>query len=194
MVASARVAHISTRGREYGTEFKRSSLVLNMETVRRRKRDIVDSFRTGGENRLKNTEGLDLIMGEAKFTSPKELEIKRNGDSSTTEKLTADTFFINAGCSPAPLTVKNADKIPYLTSTTIMELDVVPKHLVVIGGGYVGVEFAQMFRRFGAKVSIVQRSAKILPNEDPDVSDEMASILTSASTWQGTGSVLILTR
>ena len=180
MVASGRVAHLATRGREYGTEFKRSTLAVNMETVRKRKRDIVDSFRTGGENRVKNTEGLDLIMGKAKFTSPTEIEVTPN-DSSSTQSMTADKFFINAGCSPATLKVKNSEKIPYLNSTSIMELDTVPKHLAVVGGGYVGVEFAQMFRRFGAKVSIIQRGPRILPNEDPDVSEEMASILTSAN-------------
>ena len=180
MVASARVAHLESRGREYGAEFKTSTMSVNMETVRKRKRDIVDSFRTGNENRMKNTKGLDLIMGKAKFVSPNEIEVTMN-DSSSTQKLTADKYFINAGCSPAPLTVKNADKIPYLNSTSIMELDVVPKHLVVIGGGYVGVEFAQMFRRFGAKVSIIQRGPRILPNEDPDISQEMSSILESAN-------------
>jgi pyruvate/2-oxoglutarate dehydrogenase complex dihydrolipoamide dehydrogenase (E3) component len=180
MVASARVAHLATRGRDYGTEFKRSSLALNMETVRKRKRDIVDSFRSGGENRIKGTEGLDLIMGHAKFTSPHDIEVSLK-DSETKQNLTADKIFINAGCSPAPLTVEHADKVPYLNSTTIMELDTVPKHLIVVGGGYVGVEFAQMFRRFGARVSILQRGSRILPNEDPDVSEEMKSILESAN-------------
>ena len=180
MVASGRVAHLATRGREYGTEFKRSSLMLNMETVRKRKRDIVDSFRSGGENRIKSTEGLDLIMGKAKFNSEKEIEVTLNGSSST-QTMTADKYFINAGCAPAPLKIKNAEKIAYLNSTSVMELDTVPKHLAVIGGGYVGVEFAQMFRRFGAKVSIIQRGSRLLPNEDPDVSEEMTSILTSAN-------------
>jgi pyruvate/2-oxoglutarate dehydrogenase complex dihydrolipoamide dehydrogenase (E3) component len=180
MVASARVAHLATRGRDYGTEFKRSSLVLNMETVRKRKREIVESFRTGGENRLKSADGLDLIMGKAKFTGPKELSITHN-DSSPTSTLTADLIIINAGCSPAPLTAKNAHAIPYLTSTTIMELDKVPTHLGIIGGGYIGVEFAQMFRRFGAKVSIIQRGSRVLANEDEDVSEEMTYILRSAN-------------
>jgi pyruvate/2-oxoglutarate dehydrogenase complex dihydrolipoamide dehydrogenase (E3) component len=180
MVASARVAHLATRARDYGTEFKRSSLVLNMETVRKRKRNIVESFRTGGEKRLTSTNGLDLIMGKAKFTGPKEISITTN-DSSPTSTLTADLIIINAGCSPAPLSAKNANSIPYLTSTTIMELDKVPTHLCIIGGGYIGVEFAQIFRRFGAKVTIIQRASRILVNEDEDVSEEMASILTSAN-------------
>lgn len=180
MVASGRVAHLATRGSEYGTEFKRSTLMLNMETVRKRKRDIVDSFRSGGENRIKSTEGLDLILGKAKFTSEKEIEVTLNGSSST-QIMTADKYFINAGCAPTPLKIKNAEKVAYLNSTSVMELDNVPKHLAVIGGGYVGVEFAQMFRRFGAKVSIIQRGPRLLPNEDPDVSEEMSSILTSTN-------------
>ena len=177
MVASARVAYLTMRAPEYGTQFKKSSLVMNMETVRKRKRDIVDSFRTGGENRIKSTENLDLILGTAKFVGKREVEV-RIKESNETKKLTADKVFINAGCRPSVLTAKNADKVKYLNSTSIMELDAVPKHLVVIGGGYVGVEFAQMFRRFGARVSIVQRGPRLLPKEDEDMSEEVCKILS----------------
>ena len=177
MVASARVAYLTMRAPEYGTQYKKSSLVMNMETVRKRKRDIVDSFRTGGENRIKSTENLDLIMGKASFTGSKELAIKVN-NTNESKTLTADKIFINAGCYPSPLTCKNAEKITYLNSTSIMELDQLPKHLVVIGGGYVGVEFAHMFRRFGARVSIVQRGDRLLPREDPDISTEVQKILS----------------
>ena len=180
MVASAKVANSACRAVEYGVEFKRSSLVLNMATVRKRKRDIVDSFRTGGENRMKGVNNLDLYMGKAKFMSSTEIEVQLKEDNEI-QRMTADKFFINAGCAPAPLTCKNADKVKYLNSTTIMELDTVPKHLVVIGGGYIGVEFAQMFRRFGSKVSIVQRGPRLLANEDVDVSEEVQSILSKAN-------------
>ena len=179
MVASARVAHLTSRAPDYGTQYKRSSLVIHMETIRKRKRDIVDSFRTGGENRIKSTENLDLIMGKASFAGPKELSVQVN-NSNETKSLTADKIFINAGCFPSPLTAKNAEKVKYLNSTSVMELDQVPKHLVIIGGGYVGVEFAQIFRRFGAKVSIIQRGDRILPREDPDISAEVQKILSDS--------------
>lgn len=179
MVASARLAYEAVRAPDYGVQFKRNTLVLNVETVRKRKRDIVTSFRTGGENRLKGTEGLELLMGKAKFISPTELEVTMNEDGEV-RKLTADKFFVNAGCYPTPLKCKNADKVKYLNSTTIMELDSVPKHLMVIGGGYVGIEFAQMFKRFGSKVSIIQRGPRLLPREDPDVSQEVHKILSDA--------------
>ncbi|KAK6379508.1 hypothetical protein LTS17_006426 [Exophiala oligosperma] len=178
MVASALVAHAAYRAPSYGVQFKKSSLTVNMETVRKRKRDIVDSFRGGSENRLKNTANLDLIMGQAKFTGPKTIEVSVN-DSGMKETLEADHIFINAGCSPAPLKARNAETITgnLLNSTTIMELGEVPRHLVVIGGGAVGLEFAQMMKRFGARVSLIQRNNQLLPREDDDVSEEVRKIL-----------------
>ncbi|KAL6242924.1 hypothetical protein RBB50_010024 [Rhinocladiella similis] len=178
MVASALVAHAACRAASYGIRFKKSSLTVNMETVRQRKRDIVDSFRGGSENRLKNTANLDLIMGVARFTGPKTVEVTVN-DSGMKEILEADRIFINAGCSPAPLKVKNAETVTgnLLNSTTIMELAEVPRHLVIIGGGPIGLEFAQMMKRFGAKVSLIQRNKQLLPQEDEDVSEEVRKIL-----------------
>ena len=177
MVASAMVAHLACRAASYGVQFKKSSLILNMETVRKRKRDIVDSFRTGSENRIKNTPNLELILGTARFTGPKAVEVTVN-ESGMKETLDADQIFINAGCAPAPLKVKNADTITgnLLDSTTIMELGEVPRHLVIIGGGAIGVEFAQMMKRFGARVSLVQHGMQLLPREDPDVSEEVRKI------------------
>jgi pyruvate/2-oxoglutarate dehydrogenase complex dihydrolipoamide dehydrogenase (E3) component len=177
MVASARIAHLTCRAQSYGVQFKKSSLIMNIETVRKRKRDIVDSFRGGGENRIKSTQGLDLIMGKAKFTGPKTIEVAVNG-SNEKRILTADEIFLNTGCSPAKLDTKNADTVPgILNSTTVMELGEVPRHIVVVGGGYVGIEFGQMLKRFGAKVSIVQRADRLLPREDPDVSEAIKQIL-----------------
>lgn len=181
MIASARVARVTCRAHTYGVQFKKSSLIFNVETVRKRKRDIVESFRSGGENRMKNTKGLDLIMGTASFTGPETIEVKLSDPSQGQESLvlTADQIFINTGCSPSKLDVKNIENVAgLLDSTSVMELDEVPRHVVVVGGGYVGIEFAQMLKRFGAKVSIVQRAPKLLPREDPDVSDEVKKILT----------------
>lgn len=180
MVASARIAHLACRAQSYGVQFKRSTLTLNMETVRKRKRDIVDSFRTGGETRIKNTENLDLIMGKAKFTGPKTIEVVMNKGSEK-HSITADQIFINAGCSPSPLKVKNADKTQgLLDSTSVMELGEVPRHIVIIGGGAIGCEFAQMMKRFGSKVSLIQQGPRLLPREDADVSEEVKKIFVDA--------------
>ena len=173
MVASARVAYLARRGADYGVHT--GPISIDMLKVRQRKRDIVNSFRTGSENRIKSTEGVDLLMGEAHFTGPKELEVRLN--SGEVQQLSADTIFINAGDRPADLPLEGLDSIPVLNSTTIMELDTVPEHLLIIGGGYVGLEFGQMFRRFGSGVTVVQRGAYLLAREDPDVAEEVAKIL-----------------
>jgi pyruvate/2-oxoglutarate dehydrogenase complex dihydrolipoamide dehydrogenase (E3) component len=180
MVASALVAHMACRAPNFGVQFKKSSLTLNMETVRKRKRDIVDSFRGGSENRIKNTPNLELVYGRARFVGAKTVEVSLKSETGgmMKETLDADQIFINAGCAPAALKVKNADTITgnLLDSTTIMELGEVPRHLVIIGGGAIGVEFAQMFRRFGARVSLVQHGSHLLPREDADVSEEVRKI------------------
>jgi pyruvate/2-oxoglutarate dehydrogenase complex dihydrolipoamide dehydrogenase (E3) component len=175
MVASARVAYLASRGKDYGVEMD-SPFKMNMETVRKRKRDIVNSFRGGSEGRLKTQQNLDLFMGKAKFVGKKDIEVIMNG-SGERKTITGETIFINAGCRPAPLKIPGADQIDVLDSTTIMELDSVPSHLVVIGGGYVGIEFAQMFHRFGSAVTVVQRSGQLLGREDSDIAEAVKSIL-----------------
>ncbi|OAG43261.1 hypothetical protein AYO21_02547 [Fonsecaea monophora] len=182
MVASARIAHLACRAQSYGVQFKRSSLVLNMETVRKRKRDMVDSFRGGSEARIRQTDNLDLIlMGKARFTGPKQLQVVVADDEANPLTLTGDQIFINAGCSPAPLRAKNADKTEgLLNSTTIMELAEVPRHLVIVGGGAIGCEFAQMMKRFGARVSLIQHHPQLLPREDADVAEEIKNIFVGA--------------
>src|SRR6266571_4153039 len=114
-------------------------------------------------------------MGEAHFTGPKTLEV-RLADGET-RQLTAETIFINAGARPSKPTLRGLDTVPILDSTSIMELDIVPEHLLVLGGGYVGLEFGQMFRRFGSQVTIIQRGPRLLAREDDDVADQVANIL-----------------
>jgi pyruvate/2-oxoglutarate dehydrogenase complex dihydrolipoamide dehydrogenase (E3) component len=143
--------------------------------VRRRKQKIVDSFREGSEQRTEDTEGLDLIPGEASFTGPKTLEVRTNGGE--TLELTADNIFVNAGARPANPPIEGLDTVPALNSTSIMELGELPEHLLVLGGSYVGLEFAQMFRRFGSKVTVVQRSGQLMGREDPDIAEAVAEIL-----------------
>ena len=173
MVASAKVAYLARRGADYGV--LNGSISMDILKVRQRKRDIVDSFRSGSQRRIEQTEGVDLLMGAASFTGEKSLEVRLN--SGETLQLTADLFFINSGCRPASPSIEGADQVEKLDSTSIMELDTVPEHLLVLGGGYVGLEFGQMFRRFGSSVTIVQRGKQLLGQEDADVAEEVANIL-----------------
>lgn len=173
MVASARVAYLAGRAADYGVGVSKPEIDLGK--VRQRKRDIVESFRSGSQQRIESTEGVDLIMGEARFIGPKAIQVQQLDGS--LRSLEADFFFINAGNRPAPPRLANPDGIEILTSTSIMELDSVPRHLIVLGGGYVGVEFGQMFRRFGSEVTIVQRGDQLLGREDPDVAEAVLSIL-----------------
>jgi pyruvate/2-oxoglutarate dehydrogenase complex dihydrolipoamide dehydrogenase (E3) component len=173
MVASAKVAYLDRRSADYGV--KNGPVSVDMAAVRQRKRDIVNDFRNGGERRIQDTEGLDLVKGEASFIGPEELEVRLNDGDGL--RLTAGNIFIDVGARPANPPVEGLDSIPTLNSTTIMELDEVPEHLLVLGGGYVGLEFAQMFRRFGSEVTVVQRDRQLLTREDADVAEAVAEIL-----------------
>lgn len=172
MVAGARVAHVVSRAAQYGVQVQAGS--VDMRTVRRRKREIVASFRSGSESRIEDAEHLQLIRGEASFAGAHELHVR--GSNGTTE-ITADQIFINTGTRPNVPPIDGIREVPFLTNETIMELDVVPEHLIAIGGGYIGVEFGQMFRRFGSRVTILQRNSRLLPREDDDVTDEVLAIL-----------------
>jgi pyruvate/2-oxoglutarate dehydrogenase complex dihydrolipoamide dehydrogenase (E3) component len=172
MVASARVAYFDRRSADYGVSD--GQVTVDMVSVRQRKRDIVDSFRTGGEKRLHDA-GVEVIMGEARFAGRKDLEVRLN--SGETVRLSANNIFINVGARPATPPVEGLDSVPTLNSTTIMELDEVPEHLLVLGGSYVGLEFAQMFRRFGSEVTVVQRGKRLMSREDADVAEAVAEIL-----------------
>jgi pyruvate/2-oxoglutarate dehydrogenase complex dihydrolipoamide dehydrogenase (E3) component len=173
MVASGRVAYLARRGADYGVQT--GPVTIDMTKVRQRKRDIVDSFRNSGQRRIETTEGVDLLRGEASFTGPKTLEVRLNNGE--TRQLTADTIFINAGARPAKPSITGVEAVATLNSTSIMELDEVPQHLLVVGGGYIGLEFGQLFRRFGSQVTVIQRGAGLLAREDPDVAEEVAKIM-----------------
>jgi pyruvate/2-oxoglutarate dehydrogenase complex dihydrolipoamide dehydrogenase (E3) component len=173
MVASARVAYLARRGADYGV--RTGPVGLDLTKVRQRKRDIVASFRGGLERRLKQTDGLVLLAGEATFTAPKSLDVRLN--TADQVALTADLIFINTGARPARPPLTGLDDVPALNSTTIMELESVPEHLLVLGGGYIGLEFSQMFRRFGSRVTLVQRSGQLLGREDRDVAEAVTAIL-----------------
>jgi pyruvate/2-oxoglutarate dehydrogenase complex dihydrolipoamide dehydrogenase (E3) component len=173
MIASARAAYVDRRSADYGIH--NGSVTVEMTEVRQRKRDIVDKFRDGVRQIIESTKGLDLLLGEARFTGLKELQVDLNDGE--TVGLSADNIFINVGARPLDPPIEGLDSVATLDSTSIMELDEVPDHLLVLGGGYVGLEFAQMFRRFGSEVTIVQRGEQLLAREDEDVAEAVAEIL-----------------
>ncbi len=168
MVASARVAYLARRGADYGVQT--GPVSVDLSRVRERKRAIVKSFRAGSLTRLEAATGLDLICAEARFTGPRQVAVDGR-------VLEAEHVFVNTGCRPAAPDIPGLDRVPSLDSTSVMELDQVPEHLLVLGGGYIGLEFGQMFRRFGSRVTIVQRGAQLLPAEDPDVAGAVLDIL-----------------
>jgi pyruvate/2-oxoglutarate dehydrogenase complex dihydrolipoamide dehydrogenase (E3) component len=173
MVASARVAYLARRGADYGVQT--GPVALDLTKVRQRKRDIVASFRGGLERRLKQTDGLVLLAGEASFTAPKSLDVRFNSGDQVA--LSADLIFIDTGARPTRPSLTGLDDVPALNSNTITELESVPEHLLVLGGGYIGLEFSQMFRRFGSRVTLVQRSSQLLGREDRDVAEAVTGIL-----------------
>ena len=173
MVASARVAYLARRGADYGVQT--GPIAIDMRKVRARKQAIVDDFRSGGERGIAAAEGLELIRGVASFSGPHQISVALS--AGRTRTLTADLIVLNTGCRPSIPPIAGLYGVPYLTSTSIMELDAVPEHLIVLGAGYVGVEFGQMFRRFGSQVTMLQRGQKLLAREDNDVSDEVVKIL-----------------
>ncbi|MEJ2711396.1 MAG: mercuric reductase [Anaerolineales bacterium] len=180
MVASARAAYLARRSEDFGVHS--GEISVDMVKVRQRKRDIVESFRASNRKRLENTEGLDLIMGMASFSGPKTVQVQLNPDQAKTDGqntrwLTAEKIFINTGARPRQIDLPGLPEVPFLNSTSIMELDQVPEHLLIIGGGYVGMEFGQMFRRFGSQVTIIQRGEQLLIREDTDVAETVADIL-----------------
>jgi pyruvate/2-oxoglutarate dehydrogenase complex dihydrolipoamide dehydrogenase (E3) component len=177
MVASARVAYLARRGADYGV--RTAGVSVDMGKVRDRKRAIVDKFRGGNERSIARTEHLELIRGEARFTGPHTVEVApaaRAGDG-VGRVLSADWIFINTGARPSRPRLPGLEGVQVLDSTSVMELDAVPSHLLVLGGGYIGIEFGQMFRRFGARVTLVQRGRQLLAREDPDVAGAVEGIL-----------------
>ncbi|HSH79890.1 MAG TPA: mercuric reductase [Herpetosiphonaceae bacterium] len=173
MIASARVAYLARRSAEYGIHA--DHVTIDLSKVRQRKRDIVESWRSGSRRRIEGTDGVDLLDGEARFKGSKTLDVRLS--SGETRSLTANVIVINTGARPTNPAVEGLRDGPTLNSTTIMELDEIPEHLLILGGGYVGLEFGQMFRRFGSKVTIVQRGDQLLAREDTDIAEEVAKIL-----------------
>jgi pyruvate/2-oxoglutarate dehydrogenase complex dihydrolipoamide dehydrogenase (E3) component len=172
MVASAQRAWQARHAAELGIEV--GSVRVNMEQVRARKRKIVEQFRRSNEQRFSSGQP-ELVRGEARFVSPKEIVVALKGGGE--RRMTAETIVINTGDHPTVPKIEGLDGVPFLDNVSLMELDRVPEHLVILGGGYEAVEFGQMFRRFGSEVSLIERGKHVLGREDVDISDAVEGIL-----------------
>jgi len=173
LVASARVAYLARRARDYGVEA--GAVKVDMKRVYERKRAMVERFRGNGQKTLETTPNLELVFGEARFKDTKRVVVELK--AGRTREIEGRRIVINTGGRPAVPPIPGLERVPFLDSTSIMELIELPRHLVVLGGGYVGLEFCQMFRRFGARVTIVNRDPRLIQREDSDVSAEVEKIL-----------------
>jgi pyruvate/2-oxoglutarate dehydrogenase complex dihydrolipoamide dehydrogenase (E3) component len=147
-----------------------------MGVIKKRKDDIVINARDGSTKNAANTPNLDLIFGEAAFSGVKTVSVELK-DGGGTRLMKGDWIFLNVGARTFIPDIEGLNDIDYLTSTSILELDKIPDDLLVIGGNYIGLEFGQMFRRFGSKVTILEKSVRLMPREDEDISAEMRKIL-----------------
>src|SRR6266480_157548 len=173
MAASARVAYLARRASDYGVQ---TGLVkVNLAQVRERKQKVVERFRNGAEQVLEATANLDVIRGQASFIDARTVKVEGSGNESL--RLSAEKIFINTGAKPVIPPLGGVSRVPSLDSTSIMELDALPKHLLIVGGGYIAIEFGQMFHRYGSQVTIIERGEQLLTREDSDVAEEVYKIL-----------------
>ena len=169
LVASAYAAHMARRGADYGVVLDQP-VRIDMRKVRSRAETVTANSSKGVENWLRNMKGCTVFQGSAQFEGPKEVRVGA-------KLLSAPRIFINVGGRAIVPDLPGVNEIPYLTNSSMLELERVPEHLVVIGGSYIGLEFAQMYRRFGAEVTVVEMGPRLVGREDPDVSDAVRDIL-----------------
>jgi pyruvate/2-oxoglutarate dehydrogenase complex dihydrolipoamide dehydrogenase (E3) component len=168
MIASAHAAHLARRGGDFG--FGPGRVRVDMKKVKRRKDQVVRHSTDGLKKWLGGMKNVTLIHGQAKFTAPRRIAVKGR-------ELEAERVFINVGARAAIPDLPGVKEVPYYTNSSIMKVDFVPPHLVIVGGSYIGLEFAQMYRRFGSEVTVVERAPKLLPREDDDVAAEIGAII-----------------
>jgi len=168
LVASARAAHIAQRGAEYG--FSTGKVAIDMSAVKRRKDGVVKHSTDGLATWIGGMKHVSLIQGQARFTAPRSVAVGER-------QLEAERIFINVGARAVVPDLPGVRDVPFLTNSTIMAVDFLPEHLVIVGGSYIGLEFAQMYRRFGSRVTVIERAAKLLPREDDDIAAEIRAIL-----------------
>ena len=173
MIASAKVAYTVAKAENYGV--RTSGNEIDIHTILERKNKVVNSFRGGSLKGLQETENLQLIFGKASFSGDKKMRVELNEGGEI--EISADTIFIDTGTRPSIPAIEGLDEVGYFTSTTLMEYPEVPTHLLIIGGGYIGLEFGQMYRRFGSKVTILEHGSRFLPREDEDIAEEVLKFL-----------------
>ncbi|MBS7564469.1 mercuric reductase [Mucilaginibacter sp. Bleaf8] len=173
MVASARAAYLAGRCNNLGVHI--DGYRVDMPQIKKRRDAIVERSRSGNEKSLSEDPNIDLLMGEARFTGHKTVMVKLNAGGE--EELTAEQVFIDAGTKPMIPEIEGLQEVGYLTSTTILDLEEVPEHILIIGGNYIALEFGQMFRRFGSQITMLERGERIMSHEDDDVAHELHNIL-----------------
>lgn len=171
MIGSAAVAGIASRGNEFGINIP--EINVNFDKVIERRNSLVNSSREKIAEFLSNTEGITFYKGTASFQNEHEINITGDNDII----ISGDKIFINTGTSPKIPDIEGVNSVPYFTAKTIMELDKLPRHLIIIGGGYIGLEYAQMMKRLGSDVTIIEYQKQLLPEEDEDVASEIEKIL-----------------
>jgi pyruvate/2-oxoglutarate dehydrogenase complex dihydrolipoamide dehydrogenase (E3) component len=169
LVASAYAAHLARRSAEYGVTIN-GPIGVDMKKVKARKDAIAGASSKGVERSLKTLKGCTVYEGHARFNGPKEVKV---GD----ETLRADRIFINVGGRAVVPPIPGLDQVPYLTNSSMMDVDFLPRHLIVLGGSYIGLEFAQIYRRFGSEVTVIELAPHLIPREDEDVSQAVAGFL-----------------
>jgi pyruvate/2-oxoglutarate dehydrogenase complex dihydrolipoamide dehydrogenase (E3) component len=169
MVASAYAAHTARRGADYGFDIS-GDVRVDMKRVKARKDDIVGRDSSGLEKWLRGLNNCTVIQGHARFESARTVSVSG-------ELLEADKIFINVGGRASVASIGGTDKVPFLTNSSIMDVDVLPKHLLIVGGSYIGLEFGQMYRRFGSQVTIVEMGPRLIGREDEDISEAIRQIL-----------------
>jgi pyruvate/2-oxoglutarate dehydrogenase complex dihydrolipoamide dehydrogenase (E3) component len=172
LIASGRVAYLTRRAGDYGVHVGQPS--IDMVKVRERKRSIVERFRGGSQSAIEKG-GVEIIFGEARFSGERTVNVSLNGGGE--RAIFADLVFINTGGRPARPKLAGLDSVSWLDSTSIMELEEVPDHLLVLGGGYIGLEFGQLYRRLGSRVTVIQRGDRLLSREDDDICRAVAGIM-----------------
>jgi len=172
-VASARAAHVARTAARYGVMIG-GDITIDMARVKARKDEVIGGSRTGIEKWLRGTENLTVFKGHGRFTGPHALSIEASDGS--TQDIDADLVFINTGTRAVVPEIDGLGRVPYLTNSTILELTEVPEHLVIVGASYIALEFGQMFRRFGSRVTLLVRGDRILAREDEDVARAMQDV------------------